>query len=117
MKEGLRVPRKFLSILSCLTGLTIFAGSSVYAQNTLSDSKEQSPEVKRDAPLQERPDTLPDNKKRDPGTTDTAHPEIGGDITRPVSRDDVVRDIFSHRPSGQPGGPGHPVPELPPPGR
>jgi hypothetical protein len=77
------------------------------------DTKGSSPEVKKDAPLQERPDTLPDDKKRDPGTTDTAHPEIGGDITRPRTRDDVVREIFGSRPSGAPGGRGDPVADLP----
>src|SRR5215813_2091183 len=101
---------RFLFFLGCLPFLTVFTAS---AQN-VPDARTQPPEVNESAPLQERPDNLPDDKKRDPGTTDTAHPEIGGDITRPISRDDVVRDIFSHRPSGPPGDPGHPVPQLPP---
>jgi hypothetical protein len=103
--------------LKSLTALAAIALLGAIYGVRADDTKGPSPEAKQDAPLQERPDILPDDKKRDPGTTDTAHPEIGGDITRPRSRDDVVRDIFSHRPSGTPGGPGHPVPELPPPGR
>ena len=108
-----------VSIVCCVA--TIFVASSVYAQSTAptdnADTQKPPSEVKQDAPLQERPDAVPDNKKRDPGTTDTAHPELGGDVTRPISRDDVVRDIFSHRPSGAPGDPGRPVPQLPSPGR
>ena len=91
------------SIVCCLTWLTIFVASSVYAQNTVptdnGDTQKPPAEVKQPAPLQERPDTVPDDKKRDPGTTDSAHPELGGDITRPLNRDDVVREILTNRPS------------------
>jgi hypothetical protein len=93
---------KLLSIVGRLTWLTIFVAGSVYAQNTVptDNTKGAPPEAKQDnKPLQERPDTIPDDKKRDPGTTDTAHPELGGDITRPLNRDDVVREILTNRPS------------------
>ena len=94
---------RLFSILCCLTWLTIFVANSVYAQNTVptdtGDPQKRPPEVKQAAPLQERPDTLPDDKKRDPGTADTPHPELGGDITRPLNRDDVVREILTNRPS------------------
>ena len=91
---------RLFSIVCCLTWLTI---SSVYAQNSVPtdnvDTQKPPSEVKQSAPLQERPDTIPDDKKRDPGTTDTVHPELGGDITRPLDRDDVVRGILTNRPS------------------
>ena len=94
---------RLFSIVCCLTWLTIFVASSVCAQNAVptdnGDTQKPPPEVKQAAPLQERPDTLPDDKKRDPGTTDTAHPELSGDITRPLNRDDVVREILTNRSS------------------
>src|SRR6476620_7703235 len=94
---------RLFSIVCCLTALTIFVASSMFAQNTVptdnGDTQKPPAEVKQAAPLQERPDTVPDDKKRDPGTTDSAHPELGGNITRPLNRDDVVREILTNRPS------------------
>jgi len=90
---------KLLSIVGRLTWLTIFVAGSVYAQNTVPTDntkgahRKQSRTISRSRSAR----TLPDDKKRDPGTTDTAHPEL--DITRPLNRDDVVREILTNRPS------------------
>jgi len=63
------------------------------------DSKRPSSEVQQDGPLQERPETPPADTMREPGTTDTGR-ESDDNITRPRTRDDVVRDILRDRPSG-----------------
>jgi hypothetical protein len=60
------------------------------------------PEVKQDGPLQEQPNTLPTDTMREPGTITTGHDEIDGNITRPRTQDDVIREILSSQPSDKP---------------
>jgi hypothetical protein len=71
------------------------------------DSKGPSSNLKQDGPLTDRPDTLPPDVMRDPGTTATGH-HADHNITRPRTRDDVLRDIFRGRPSDTPSDPPKP---------
>ena len=57
-----------------------------------------------DRPLADRPDTLPPDVTRDTGTIATGHHD-DHNITRPRTREDVIRDIFRDRPSGAPDRP------------
>ena len=59
-----------------------------------------SSEVQQDGPRQERPNTLPADTMREPGTTTTGHEEIDSNITRSRTRDDVIREILSNQPIG-----------------
>lgn len=63
------------------------------------DTKGPSPDLKQDGPLTDRPDTLPAEVTRDPGTTATGH-HLGHNTTRSRTREDVLRDIFRDRPGG-----------------
>jgi hypothetical protein len=84
---------RFLSIVVCLTWLTICVASSVYAKNTVPadkpDAKESS-DVHQDKPLQEY--TQLEQRTTGKGETDS-------DDARPRTRDDVLREILSSHPS------------------
>jgi hypothetical protein len=90
-----------LSIVVCLTWLTIFVCSSVSAQNSVPDKPQSSAE---DA---DRPSHLQDARPvYTQGTTGQG--EIDRNDTRPRTRDDVIREILSnhlsdkHRPPPPP---------------
>ena len=70
---------------------------AVHAEDAKGPSAEQ-----QDRPLQEQPNTLPDDTMREPGTISTGHPEIDSNITRPRTQEDVVREILSNQPSDKP---------------
>ena len=64
------------------------------------DAKDRHLKVRQDGPRQERPNTLPADTMREPGTTTTGHDEIDSKITRPRTQDDVIREILSNQPIG-----------------
>lgn len=97
---------RLLTLLAAIAILAAICG--VRAE----DAKTPSP-AERDELLQERPDTLPADTMREPGTTDAGH-ESNEKITGPITREDVIRDVFRNRPSGKSAGPAGPVPELTP---
>jgi len=95
-----------------MKGITLavaFAVLSAICGAHADDTKGPTPEVKQDGALENRPDTLPPDLTRDKGTTATGHHE-DHNITRPRTREDVIRDIFRDQPSGAPGRPGKPQP-------
>ena len=122
---------RFLSIVVCLTWLTIFVPSSVYAQDPMSADKPGSsakdakgrPEVQK--PPQEQPSTQPvditghgeaDSDDARPRTRDdviretllgtTGRGETDSNDTRPRTQDDVIREILSNHSTDK-----HPVPQ------
>jgi len=95
---------RFLSIVICMTWLTIFAASSVYAQNTVPEDEKGPSHPQQDKPPQEQPNPLPADKMKEPGPISTGQDQMDSDEPRSRTRDDVIREILSdhstdkHRP-------------------
>lgn len=64
------------------------------------DSAPKADEAQQNEALRERPDNLSGEKMRDPGTTDMGR-ENDDNITRPLTREDVVRDILNNQRSNE----------------
>ena len=95
---------RFLSVVICLTWLTIFVPGSVCAQNTVPEDEKGPSHLQQDKPPQEQPNPLPTDKMNEPGSISTGQDETDSDDPRPRTRDDVIREILSgystdkHRP-------------------
>jgi hypothetical protein len=90
-----------LSIVVCLTWLTVCVASSVCAQNTVPEDEKGPSHLQQDKPQQEQPNPLPAEKMNEPGSISTGQGEIDSNDTRPRTRDDVIREIHpsdKHRP-------------------
>ena len=90
---------RFLSIVICMTWLTIFAASSVYAQNTVPEDEKGPSHLQQNRPPQEQPNPLPAEKMNEPGSISTGHGETDSDDPRSRTRDDVIREILTNHPS------------------
>ena len=64
------------------------------------DSAPKADEAQQNEALRERPDNLSGEKLRDPGTTDMGR-ENDDNITRPRTREDVVREILNNQRSNE----------------
>ena len=64
------------------------------------DSAPKANKAQQSEALRERPDNLSGEKMRDPGTTDMGR-ENDDNITRPLTREDVVRDILNNQRSNE----------------
>ena len=86
---------RFLSIVVCVTWLTIFVASSVYAQNTVPEDEKGPSHLQQAKPPQEQPNPLPADKMNERGPISTGQGKTDSDDPRPRTRDDVIREILS----------------------
>src|SRR5262249_47647137 len=104
---------RFLSIAGYLTLLTIFVPASVNAQNTgpadkpgMQSAPEGSSKTTTESDKEEQPNAQSVDKTMEPQTT--GHDELDSNVTRPRTRDDVIREILSNHSSDK-----HRPPVLP----
>ena len=96
------------SVISLLPAIAILAAiNSVQAQ----DRNATQGQAQQSEPSREGRHNVSGEKLREPGTTDAGH-ENDGSITRPWTRDDVVRDILRTRRGTE--GLGNPTSDLGP---